>query len=268
MGYSRTGHVGSDYDLSPFPSNSDASDVSSWYTTAPPFAQQSYAESSSDANNGFLGRDWQTGSHAEYHHQSPPPHNRSNENHDNLSCSVCGKRFTGKYCRGNLARHERNEHGGKTVGPYPCVAEGCSSNFLRSDALLKHSRRHHPELSLPPVQRRHGTEPVVAIVSDSSTVSDPWSHFNSRIPQDEYYPPYGFSTSPTAPWQPDGPLAYPKWQSLLFHNEGAPGAVAQTTTARPRYEHELTPDISSAAFRPVERLDSGTVSPSGHSDNC
>lgn len=86
---------------------------------------------------------------------APEDNNGSNKN---LSCGVCGQWFTGRYCRSNLGRHGRLKHGQQKRAPYQCLAVGCFSVFERSDARLKHARSQHPELNLPPVQRRHGTE--------------------------------------------------------------------------------------------------------------
>jgi hypothetical protein len=75
-----------------------------------------------------------------------------------ISCEECGQEFTGAWGRGNLKRHVREKHGLENGGPYTCIAEGCFRVFQRTDAVLKHARRKHPELNLPPVQRRRGTE--------------------------------------------------------------------------------------------------------------
>jgi hypothetical protein len=75
-----------------------------------------------------------------------------------LLCEDCGQNFTGKHRQGNLRRHIRLKHGEARRGSYMCLAEGCFDVFQRSDARLKHARSKHPELNLPPSQRRHGTE--------------------------------------------------------------------------------------------------------------
>jgi hypothetical protein len=71
-----------------------------------------------------------------------------------VSCDECSQEFTGAWRRGNLKRHIREKHG----GPYTCIVEGCFHVFQRADAGLKHARRKHPELNLPLVERRRGTE--------------------------------------------------------------------------------------------------------------
>ncbi|KAF2032070.1 hypothetical protein EK21DRAFT_87451 [Setomelanomma holmii] len=74
---------------------------------------------------------------------------------DVLSCHTCGARFTGRYRRGNRARHERLNHGSNKT--YHCEAAGCEKTFLRQDARLKHYRKRHPDLArnCGPTTRRH-----------------------------------------------------------------------------------------------------------------
>jgi hypothetical protein len=83
-------------------------------------------------------------------------HRHGNDN--TTPCPQCSERFTGTYKRGNLARHMKHTHGGEGGSSYPCTAKECSKVFKRADARLKHARKQHPELHLPPVQKRHGTE--------------------------------------------------------------------------------------------------------------
>lgn len=76
---------------------------------------------------------------------------------DALLCSVpgCPLTFTGRYRRGNLSRHVRQKHATRDGSKeYRCGT--CEKTFLRPDALLKHSRKRHPELCLgPPVRRKY-----------------------------------------------------------------------------------------------------------------
>ena len=95
-----------------------------------------------------------------------------------ISCGECGKEYTGKHSRGNLARHERHKHGERKEAPYLCLVQGCRSVFERSDARLKHTRRRHPELGQPPVQRQQGTE------FDGSSAS---IRTHAAVPQDLAY---------------------------------------------------------------------------------
>jgi hypothetical protein len=72
-----------------------------------------------------------------------------------LYCSEegCDAVFSGAYRRGNLARHKRSIHRG-LPGTYLCEVLGCHRSFNRSDARLKHYRKHHPELSPRPIELR------------------------------------------------------------------------------------------------------------------
>jgi hypothetical protein len=56
--------------------------------------------------------------------------------------------FTGKYRKGNLARHMRLKHKTSYQG-YKCEAAGCEKTYRRQDALLDHQRRKHQYVSLP-----------------------------------------------------------------------------------------------------------------------
>jgi hypothetical protein len=80
---------------------------------------------------------------------------------DVLYCneSGCATLFTGKYRKGNLARHKRLIH--KHHEPYVCEGYGCRKSFKRQDARLKHYRRHHPHLAGPCMPRSpHARRPV------------------------------------------------------------------------------------------------------------
>ncbi|EUC47576.1 hypothetical protein COCMIDRAFT_34963 [Bipolaris oryzae ATCC 44560] len=63
-----------------------------------------------------------------------------------LKCGVdgCETTFSGRYGKGNRARHKKDCHGGK--GPIICQDGNCGKVFRRSDARLKHHRKHHPHL--------------------------------------------------------------------------------------------------------------------------
>jgi hypothetical protein len=87
---------------------------------------------------------------------------------DTTICAQCGQHFTGAYRAGNLGRHTRLKHASTERNLYECT--GCSKVFQRQDARLKHARRRHPELCLPPVQRRQSTEPSSMTSSIDDTV--------------------------------------------------------------------------------------------------
>lgn len=73
-------------------------------------------------------------------------------------CQICAVEFTGKYSRGNLARHMRHIHDGRIV-LLECADETCDKRFKRQDARLKHIRKYHPHLASAalPRKRGHGT---------------------------------------------------------------------------------------------------------------
>lgn len=70
----------------------------------------------------------------------------SPSNGELLGCPTCSKTFAGRYNRGNLSRHMRQNHGQTYSANYPCEAESCTQTFKRSDARLKHYRKHHYHL--------------------------------------------------------------------------------------------------------------------------
>jgi hypothetical protein len=74
--------------------------------------------------------------------------------HNVLTCRQCGQMFTGTYRSGNCRRHIQNKHTGADSNVYKCGAPGCFKIYQRQDARLKHMRSRHPELHVPPVQRR------------------------------------------------------------------------------------------------------------------
>lgn len=123
-----------------------------------PGAASSHSCSSSPSQTPPRPRQWPAVSTASAYSTLATTLPDSKTKHKPVSCGVCGRTFTGRYSRSNLARHERQYHGQSVRLPYPCLAPGCPSFFNRSDARLKHSRIQHPELNLPPVQHRQGTE--------------------------------------------------------------------------------------------------------------
>ena len=72
---------------------------------------------------------------------------------DPVVCKACNTRFNGEYRRGNLSRHQRQKHGVEDQ-VYRCEEPGCSKDFRRQDASLKHHRRCHPHLSSMPIVPR------------------------------------------------------------------------------------------------------------------
>lgn len=77
---------------------------------------------------------------------------RADTAQETLNCSACDALFTGKYRRGNQLRHMRMKHGTQSKS-YRCTE--CSKEFARQDALLKHTRKYHPELrSAEPIIRK------------------------------------------------------------------------------------------------------------------
>jgi hypothetical protein len=71
----------------------------------------------------------------------------------------CELEFTGPHRRGTLHRHMRLKHAtahGSTEQErkYFCHVRGCDRDYRRQDALLKHQRHNHPELSIPPPKAR------------------------------------------------------------------------------------------------------------------
>jgi uncharacterized Zn-finger protein len=65
----------------------------------------------------------------------------------------CQAEYKGRYRKGNLARHMRLKHG-ISVMVYYCKASGCTRDFRRQDARLKHHRKRHPELGSGPASSR------------------------------------------------------------------------------------------------------------------
>ena len=129
----------------------------------------------SSSPSSSLPRPWAVASSATAY-STLPTSSRSDNNV--IVCGQCNKEFTGTYRRGNLMRHVRQKHVEAKGGPYTCLAEGCFSVFQRADARLKHARSKHPELNLPPVQRRHGTEhdvtnPYTYTIEDIDVAQDP-----------------------------------------------------------------------------------------------
>jgi hypothetical protein len=77
-----------------------------------------------------------------------------------LYCDVmdCSASFSGRYRKGNLARHKKNQHGGEegSAIELPCENKGCDHAFKRKDARLKHYRTHHPDSTVGPAHPRRG----------------------------------------------------------------------------------------------------------------
>jgi hypothetical protein len=74
-----------------------------------------------------------------------------------LYCDVsgCAAPFSGRYAKGNLARHKKYQHTNEHADiEFPCEEAGCDSTFKRKDARLKHYRMHHPEFTTGPAQPR------------------------------------------------------------------------------------------------------------------
>lgn len=62
-----------------------------------------------------------------------------------LRCPICGTDFSGRYCRGNLARQKRLKHCGSVS--LHCLERSCERLFKHRDARLKHVRKCHPQLA-------------------------------------------------------------------------------------------------------------------------
>ncbi|KAF2825193.1 hypothetical protein CC86DRAFT_39948 [Ophiobolus disseminans] len=129
----------------------------------------------SSSPSSSLPRPWAAASSATAHSALPIS---SPGDNNIISCGQCNKEFTGTYRRGNLKRHVQQKHIKAKGGPYTCTAENCFSVFQRADARLKHARSKHPELNLPPVQRRHGTEhdaanPYLFMIEDIDVAQEP-----------------------------------------------------------------------------------------------
>ena len=65
---------------------------------------------------------------------------------NNRRSSECKTEFSGRYSKGNLARHYKAKHAGKGEGR--CPAPGCSRTYRRGDSLLKHLRNAHLDLGM------------------------------------------------------------------------------------------------------------------------
>jgi hypothetical protein len=121
---------------------------------------------------------------------------------DTTICAQCGQHFTGAYRAGNLGRHTRQKHASTDRSLYDCT--GCSKVFQRQDARLKHARRRHPELFLPPVQRRQSTEQYSMTSSIDDTVHiahdldynvGQWSQPNNILADNHVHEPEDEGTS-------------------------------------------------------------------------
>lgn len=76
-----------------------------------------------------------------------------------ISCTVvgCGATFSGKYQKGNLARHIKRFHNSCDV--YECENSLCGAVFWRPDARLKHYRKRHPNLAADKPYIPRGRQP-------------------------------------------------------------------------------------------------------------
>jgi rubredoxin len=63
-------------------------------------------------------------------------------NTDSYECKICNLVFRGEYGKGNLKRHKRTSH--QDANEFSC--SHCSRTYRRRDALLKHTRKYHPEV--------------------------------------------------------------------------------------------------------------------------
>ncbi|KAF5854162.1 hypothetical protein GGP41_006960 [Bipolaris sorokiniana] len=102
-----------------------------------------------------------------------------------LGCSQCGVEFTGRYRRGNLARHARHKHSKAAKVPLTCSAHGCSRTFARQDARVKHERKHHPELHCNPSGNGSCRRTASRLGKKADVFSAPLPQFTYTIDIDE-----------------------------------------------------------------------------------
>lgn len=69
--------------------------------------------------------------------------------HDALQCrhTGCNETFTGEFCEGNLARHQKSVHGATIPSLYYCREHGCSGVFVQKSGQTQHYVTHHSHLS-------------------------------------------------------------------------------------------------------------------------
>ncbi|KAH7390972.1 hypothetical protein DE146DRAFT_150765 [Phaeosphaeria sp. MPI-PUGE-AT-0046c] len=71
------------------------------------------------------------------------------------TCNQCGAEFSGRYQRGNCARHVRQQHSEKEVQvSMDCVCRVCKQEFKRQDARRKHEWKKHGLEDTKPLSRR------------------------------------------------------------------------------------------------------------------
>ncbi|KAJ8110723.1 hypothetical protein OPT61_g6506 [Boeremia exigua] len=107
----------------------------------------------SDAASCAIASFSSTSSTISFSHSSFSTTTSSAPSSETLRCTDCDAVFQGNYRKGNLARHCRLTHKGKKE--YLCQSPDCHQAFRRSDARLKHYRKHHPDLAPLPIERRH-----------------------------------------------------------------------------------------------------------------
>lgn len=97
-----------------------------------------------------------------------------------LYCGVpgCEQSFQGKYRKGNLNRHMRHKHRAP-LSVYPCAEPHCGKTFARSDARLKHHRRHHPWLMSEP--RPASSTTPVGHGQDARDLESPLDYTSPRL---------------------------------------------------------------------------------------
>lgn len=76
------------------------------------------------------------------------------------TCELCDAQFTGRYQRGNCARHVRQEHVRNSAQQASgCVCRICKKSFTRLDACRKHEWRKHSLPDSPPSRRAYESAP-------------------------------------------------------------------------------------------------------------
>jgi hypothetical protein len=126
-------------------------------------------------------------------------------------CSACEATFSGRYGKGNLARHRRHQHIGHEPG-YPCEETGCARTFKRKDARLKHYRRHHPQSGQIPGTRRGSRASIFtseSCRSETATTVKPASHSQDDLSSDEPFPMTRENSSSRAAIPRSVPLEFP-----------------------------------------------------------
>jgi hypothetical protein len=73
-----------------------------------------------------------------------------------MKCNVCEKEFTGRYGKGNLARHVRTEHP-LSISLHGQECRVCKQGYTRADARRKHEWKKHRMLDAKPSKRRSET---------------------------------------------------------------------------------------------------------------